>query len=173
MTLSPSHQAGVRLVRGDILLALAREIERTRPRRLTLFTPWLSGADVRSTPLRRIIDHARANGTRVLLITRPATSAGHLAAITAVGGLPRSRVILNSRLHAKLFVCEDDRNGGFAMVGSANLTRGATNLDEFAVLVKTGDTYLSRALVPRALKSLTTNDVYRLPLGQPRKGAER
>jgi hypothetical protein len=152
--ISSPMPATVRMVRGNILDALALEIQRLKPSSLTLISPWISGADNRTGPLGCILEHARSCGTRVLLVTRPGGSAGQRYAVEAVCALQGGRVVLNGRLHAKLYVCEDRDGRGFAIIGSANLTKGSAGMDELALIVRAKNPLVHRTLIARALASL-------------------
>lgn len=135
----PLRRAHVQILSGDVLEAFVREVERRKvpPRRLTLVTPWISYACGVEGPLARLLRHAETNDSSVVLTTRPSTSDGHAAAIEAVMQRSRGSVLFNPRLHAKLYVCQEGGSGGgFAVIGSANMTSASSGLDEVAVLIR-------------------------------------
>lgn len=121
---------------GDVLGSFVAAVTRTRSRvrRLTLVSPWISYGDDR--PLARLLWRAEHDEAAVVLVTRPATSESHAAAIAAVESSPRGSVFINERLHAKLYVCQEHGAPGFAVIGSANMTSASAQLDELAVVIR-------------------------------------
>jgi hypothetical protein len=134
---TPLTRARVRFISGDILGAFADEVGRSRGRiqRLTIVSPWVTHEGTGGV-LARLLERAERDGASVTLITRPDPSAGHLAAMSAVEGAARGRVLLNERLHAKMYICELGGGRGFALIGSANMTTSSKDLDEMAILVR-------------------------------------
>jgi hypothetical protein len=135
---SRPRRAGVRLITGGVLDTFAHEVDRSkhRIRRLTIVSPWLSFGEASRDPLGRLLHRAEHDGAAIVLITRPSTSEAHGAVVEAVTKLPRSSVVFNRRLHAKLYACEEDRGRGFAVIGSANMTAASSRLDEAALLIR-------------------------------------
>ena len=131
---TPLAHARVRFIGGDILGAFADEVGRSRGRvhQLTIVSPWVTHGGV----LARLLERADRDGAPVVLVTRPGATASHLAAVGAVQEAARGRVLLNDRLHAKLYICELEAGRGFALIGSANMTASSKNLDEMAVFVR-------------------------------------
>jgi phosphatidylserine/phosphatidylglycerophosphate/cardiolipin synthase-like enzyme len=137
MSGAPLRRAHVQVVTGDVLARFAAEIVRTRRRlrRVTIVSPWISdkaGADLFERVLRRVV---RDDATLVL-VTRPSSSADHSSAISRVENLKRGRVFLNHRLHAKLYLCEQEGEQGFAIIGSANMSASSSGLQELAVIIR-------------------------------------
>lgn len=122
---------------GNILQSFADEVGRSRGRmeRLTLVSPWVTLPGAESV-LDRLLQRSARDGTRVLLVTRPETGPHHAAAISAVERMPRGRVLLNARLHAKLYICELEKGREFAVISSANMTAASGQLDEVGVLIR-------------------------------------
>lgn len=134
--LNPLSLARVRVVALDPFGAFARAAMRVPPRRLTLVSPWVSADGSRPVTLRRLVEHADAHGSSIVLLTRPPSSEAHAQAVQAVCRARRGHVHFNPRLHAKLYVCESDVGRGLAVVGSANGTTNSSSLDEMAVLLR-------------------------------------
>jgi hypothetical protein len=122
---------------GDVLEAFVTEVSRTRDRvcRLTLVSPWVTYVDDADV-LGRLVARAVRDDASIALVTRPPSGSGHAEAIRRVSSLPRGRVVFNARLHAKVYICEQSRRRGFAVVGSANLTSASAGLDEAALLIR-------------------------------------
>lgn len=130
-------RARVRFISGDILGAFADEVGRSRGRvhRLTIVSPWVTH-DGSGGVLARLLERAERDSASVVLVTRPDATVSHTAAVSAVEGATRGRVLLNDRLHAKLYICELGSGRGFALIGSANMTASSKDLDEMAALVR-------------------------------------
>lgn len=147
-------KAAVQVLTGDVLQKFADEVGRSRERleRLTLVSPWvtLSGGE---SVLDMLLQRCARDRTRVLLVTRPGTGPCHAAAISAVDSMPRGRVLLNRRLHAKLYICEFERGREFAVISSANMTAASGGLDEIGLLIRPlgGSRMISR-LAPAATR---------------------
>ncbi len=128
--------ARIHIVREDPFGAFTRAAAREEPSRVTIVSPWVSDDPRRLVTLHTLVRHAVRHDAAIVLVTRPAASEAHQAAIELVQEAGKSRVYLNPRLHAKLYVCESRRSGGLAVVGSANSTANSVFLDEIAVLLR-------------------------------------
>jgi hypothetical protein len=123
----------VTVVKGDVFEAFARAALAETPRAIYLVSPWV---DESAHGLWAVVRHARASGARVQLATRPPASPSHAAAVRLVRDLPRGEVVMNRRLHAKVYICETTRGACIAVVGSANLTRSSTRLIEIGLMTR-------------------------------------
>ena len=134
-TVVPALPARVRVICGDPFSAFVRAASRHRPCRVTIVSPWLS--DEGSAPcLTTLLGHAQRHAATIVLLTRPPSSEPHRRAVDRVREMSSTRVYLNPRLHAKLYVCENAAGRGFAIVGSANATRASSYLDEIALMLR-------------------------------------
>lgn len=136
MQLPASRSARVTVVRSDPFGTFVRAALQLRPRRVILISPWLSEGVGSQAIITTLVEHAVRFDAGLLLVSRPPSSPSHAAVISKVGQAPRSRICLNQRLHAKLYICESSRERGVALIGSANSTLGSLRLDEVALLVR-------------------------------------
>src|SRR5579862_4698296 len=119
----------------DIFGLFSEELGRMKPRRIEIISPWLGdGPDL--PRVQAVLDRAARFGAPVVLTTRSPDTEAHQAVVDAVSSYANGRVIFNEGLHAKLYICEDQRRRGLAVVGSANLSRSSTDLDESAVVIR-------------------------------------
>jgi len=121
------------VVTEDVFGEFAKGALASHLRSLYLVTPW---ADDSARALPALVRRVRDTGARVVLVTRAQASAAHAAAIKSVRELPRGSVIVNDRLHAKLYICEARDGSGLAVVGSANMTLASTSMAEAAIMVR-------------------------------------
>jgi hypothetical protein len=70
------------------------------------------------------------------LITREPQSLAHARALEAITELPRVTVAYNPRVHAKLYISEEGRGRGVAVVGSGNATDSSRSLDEAGIVIR-------------------------------------
>lgn len=133
---SAPRRAFVQVVTGDIFGLFAREALQARPRRLTIVSPWVDGELAHTPSLSELLDHAAGMRASVVLATRPLETPAHARAVASVLNYSRGRVFLDPNLHAKLYVCEEADDRGFAVVGSANMTDSSRRLRELAVVVR-------------------------------------
>jgi phosphatidylserine/phosphatidylglycerophosphate/cardiolipin synthase-like enzyme len=119
----------------DVFGVFVDEVIRLRPRRIEVVSPWL-GDEPDLARVKALLEHAARFGAAVVLTTRTPHTEAHMAALDAFSDYPAARVVTNDHLHAKLYVCEDTRRRGVAVVGSANLSRGSERLDESAVVIR-------------------------------------
>lgn len=132
----PAMRARVRIIRSDPFGAFAQASARQTPRRLTIVSPWINDDCDRQVTLAALIRHAEVHRAAVVVITRPPASGPHKRALELVRTASRSRIYLNPRLHAKLYVCESAQGGGLAVIGSANGTGSSASLHEIALLIR-------------------------------------
>jgi phosphatidylserine/phosphatidylglycerophosphate/cardiolipin synthase-like enzyme len=132
--LPTAHRARVRIVCRDVFGSFVRAAILERPSRITVISPWLG--DPETGRFGRVLAHAEEHGAAVLLVTRPPVSPTHSAAIAATAQMPRGRVHLNAKLHAKLYVCESENGRGVAVLGSANGTDRSATLDEIGLIIR-------------------------------------
>jgi phosphatidylserine/phosphatidylglycerophosphate/cardiolipin synthase-like enzyme len=153
---SAPQRARIRVLTRDPFGAFVRATLRERPRRISVVSPWVGDRGLREASLRRLLQHAVERHCGVVLVTRPPVSDGHAAAVELARTAPRGCVYFNSRLHAKLYVCESVDGRGLAVVGSANCTDGSMWLDEFGVLVRPEDgSQIISELGGRVIRSLS------------------
>jgi hypothetical protein len=119
---------------GDVLGKFVAATLRAQPTHLYLVSPWIAETDHARIDL--LTRHAAACQAEIVLITRSVTTKAAERAMDMVRRAPRSRIIFNEALHAKLYVCQEANGRGVALVGSANLTPGGTRLDEVGVLLR-------------------------------------
>ena len=146
----PLRRAHIQVTTSDVLEVFVGAVIRTRRplQRLTLVTPWISYVD--GGPLSRLLRRAARDDAAVVLVTRSARAGSHAAAIDAVRGCRGGSVLVNPRLHAKLYVCEEVGGPGFAVIGSANMTSHSAHMDELGVMIRpTGLT----PLIPRLART--------------------
>lgn len=163
---APLARASLRILAGDVLSGFSDEVGRCRGRvqRLTIVSPWVT-----HPVLERLLERADRDGALVLLVTRPGVSPSHVAAISAVELAAGGRVLLNRRLHAKLYICEEAAGRGFAVIGSANMTASSKGLDELAVLIRpVSGSHLISQFAPAAAR-LATGTAGRRRLSQPQQ----
>ena len=128
--------ARVRILRADPFGAFTRAVARERPRRITIVSPWISDCPYRIVTLDALVRYAIGQRAAIVVVTRPPASEAHAEALQMIRSAPRARIHFNSRLHAKLYVCESGPSGGLAVIGSANGTGNSALLDEVAILVR-------------------------------------
>jgi hypothetical protein len=129
-------RARVSILRTDPFGAFARAVARETPRRITIVSPWINDGCDRIVTFAALIRHVVRQRAAIVVVTRAPASEAHQRALDLVQSAPRSRIYFNSRLHAKLYVCECGQDAGLAVVGSANGTGNSAFLDEVAVLVR-------------------------------------
>lgn len=129
-----SRRATVEVITSDPFDRFVAELRRSSPTRISIASPWLSDPARGRHSLSRALAHARTRNASVVVVTRPPAAPGHAAAVSLLESSPRTRIHYNNSLHAKLYVCEEGRGRGFAVIGSGNAT--TASLDEVALLVR-------------------------------------
>jgi hypothetical protein len=132
----PARQATVRVVVGDSFGTFVREAVMSKPWRITLVSPWLGGTELERGALDRLLRHARRSSASVFVITREPVSESHATALAAIADVPRATISYNPRVHAKLFISQEGRGRGLAVIGSGNATDSSTTLDEAGLLIR-------------------------------------
>lgn len=132
----PARPATVRVVVGDSFGTFVREAVLSKPWRITLVSPWLGGSELERGALDRLLRHARKNSASIFVITREPASDSHATALAAIADVPRATISFNPRVHAKLFISQEGRGRGLAVIGSGNATDSSTTLDEAGLLVR-------------------------------------
>jgi hypothetical protein len=136
MTFGPGRRALVSVIGDrDVLGVFVDQVERLRPRRVEIVSPWLSDGEALPRLSRLLVHLERAGGSLVLTTRPPASTAEH-AFVDRVRAYAGAKVVLQPALHAKVLLCETGSGGGFAIIGSANATRGSLELAESAVLIR-------------------------------------
>jgi hypothetical protein len=154
--LPPSHSASVRVVVGDALGTFVRQLGTASPWRVMIVSPWIGGWGGRGGAPEAFLRDAERRSYAVVVVTRPPTTAGHRSALDRISGLPRATVILNPRLHAKIYLAEEQHGAGFAVIGSGNATSSSTGLDEASLLIRPiGRSSLVRHLALRTIPQLS------------------
>lgn len=129
----PWRKANVRIIYGDTLTAFTQGLRRCKPDRITIVSPWVSSSP--DGALFEVIRYAREEDSQVTFITRPPQGASDNRGIEGIRRLSSSIVILNSRLHAKIYICRKAGGDGFAVTGSANITDNSSRLIEVGVFL--------------------------------------
>jgi phosphatidylserine/phosphatidylglycerophosphate/cardiolipin synthase-like enzyme len=161
MTVGPGRRAFVSVIRGrDVLGAFIHQVEQLRPRRVEIVSPWVS--DGSALPrLSRLLAHLERVGGSLTLTTRPPVSDAEHAFVDRVRAFARAKVVLQPALHAKVFLCDDARGGGVAIIGSANATRGSLQLAESAVMIRPLRRSKVLREIARAVASLAEEPLHR------------
>jgi hypothetical protein len=132
----PSRPAAVRIVVGDAFGTFVREASMSRPLRVIIISPWISGQHLENESMPRLLKHIRKSGASLFVITREPETPTHASAIEALRLVPRATIAFNPRVHAKLFLAEEAHGRGVAVIGSGNATDSSTTLDEAGVVIR-------------------------------------
>jgi hypothetical protein len=147
----------VQVVWGDILGRFVAATLRATPVKLWLVSPWLAETD--HDRLATLLEHARRHRAPVSIVTRPSAVTPDRALTALLDRQPSLRILVNDRLHAKLYVCQEQDGRGVALIGSANLTAGGARLAEAGVLLRPlAGSRLIDDLVSTALTGLGARD---------------
>ena len=119
----------------DVFDLFVTQVEAARPQRVEVVSPWV-GDGVELARLTPLINHLSRCNAGLTLTTRPEGSPAHEAFISGVRAYQRGRVVMSPELHAKMYICEANGRGSFAIVGSANASEGSRLLLESAVLLR-------------------------------------
>jgi hypothetical protein len=134
--LGPTRTVGLQVMRVDALGWFVAHVVNSGAAKVTVVSPWIGAYEVDDLGLGSLIAWAPRVGACLTLITRSPATAQHERAVEAVASAPGGRVLLNERLHAKLYVSEGRDGDGLAVLGSANMTRSSSRLHEIAALVR-------------------------------------
>ena len=69
------------------------------------------------------------------VFTRTPQTQAHRRALDTLAECPSVEIVLNDSLHAKIYACLAPYPYGFALLGSANMTDGSTQLYEVGLVV--------------------------------------
>ena len=144
----------------DVFGVFVDHVERQRPRRVQIVSPWVS--DGSALPrLSRLLAHLERVGGSLTLTTRPPVSDAEHAFVDRVRAFARAKVVLQPALHAKVLLCETARGGGVAIIGSANATRSSLQLAESAVMIRPLRRSMVLREIARVVASLAERQLHR------------
>jgi hypothetical protein len=129
-----AQRAAATLLWGDVLGIFTTTALRARLVRLNLVSPRLAETD--HDRLKLLVRHTEASGAEIVVLTQPSASPGTSGSLEFVRWARAHRVLTKDLLHANLYVCQEERGRGVALIGSANLTRGGSPLAEVGVLFR-------------------------------------
>jgi hypothetical protein len=175
--LGPVRTVGLQAARADALRWFVRGVVRSGASRITVVSPWLGAYDIDDLGFLELIAWAQRTRARLTLVTRSPTTSQHQRAVEAVASIPGGVVLFNERLHAKLYVSDSEHGDGFAVMGSANMTRSSTRLHEIGAVIRPrGDGRILRDLVGVVMTELRSDFATRrltrsISHGRAREGA--
>jgi hypothetical protein len=116
-----------------VLLYTERSVERFLQRYLmggmiaqvlVIVSPYIGDLAGSAYNLKAVINKAKADHTRIYVVTQPPVEKYHLAGIELLGKYPNIEIRYNPDVHAKLYICWGREEAeSFALFGSGNLTQ--------------------------------------------------
>ena len=125
------------VVRRGLQNVFASRLERAKNKvqKIIIISPWITGAETETSPLRRICSIVRTGNIATYVFTRPPASIKETRALDVLKECPSVEIVYNTSLHAKLYICNAPYPFGFAILGSANFTLGSEELYEIGMIV--------------------------------------
>jgi hypothetical protein len=130
----------VSIIKGGMLRLFSKRLKRvgSQAQTIVIASPWITDNSSDNNVIEYIGRMVKKWGTPTYVFTRPPDLAAHLSAINLLKECPTLELIYNRHLHAKVYSCVAPHPYGFAMLGSANLTRGSEYLYEIGLIVLSG-----------------------------------
>jgi hypothetical protein len=126
----------------DIPRRFTELLRASNPLNIYISTPWISEFENKLIDLRSILKKKNAS---TIILTRPPRDKNTESNLLRIKQETRSRIYVNSRLHAKLFVIEGSSQK-FIVIGSSNFTQEARFNIELAVVIKNSDIITKRVI---------------------------
>lgn len=104
-------------------------------RRLVIVSPWITAGKEADSPFAALRKTINSNRLPTYVVTRRPQDAAHLVAINLLSECPTVEIVYNDNVHAKIYAASGPSPHAFAILGSANLTAGSTDLYEIGLLV--------------------------------------
>lgn len=132
----------IRIWTEDIPGRFAQLLRMSDPLNVYISSPWISEFAQTSIDLKAIL--ARKRASTIILTRPPADRASNRFLIKLKNETP-TRIYVNRRLHAKLYVIEGPRQK-YVVIGSSNFTQEARFNIEFAVVIMGSDIITKRVI---------------------------
>jgi len=132
----------IRIWTEDIPGRFAELLRMSDPLNIYISSPWISEFEHAPTDLRAILARKRAS---TIILTRPPENFAAKRLLTRLKNETPTRIYVNRRLHAKLFVIEGPRQK-YVVIGSSNFTQEARFNIEFAVVIVGSDILTKRVI---------------------------
>ena len=102
---------------------------------VVIVSPWITPDNTNAGPLKTLSQIINSRRLPTYVVTRQPQSASHLRATHLLQQCPTVELIYNDNVHAKIYAAVGPPPHGFALIGSANLTAGSSELYEIGLLV--------------------------------------
>ena len=132
----------IRIWTEDIPRKFAELLRMSEPLNIYISSPWISEFAESSIDLRAILAGKRAS---TIILTRPPRNAATRHFLTRLKKETPTRIYVNRRLHAKLYVIEGSTQK-YVIIGSSNFTQEARFNIELSVVIVGSDILTKRVI---------------------------
>lgn len=142
MTLSVIHPDQIRIWTEDIPKKFAELLRFSKPLNVYISTPWISEFADKSIDLKCLLTK---KDFVTILLTRPPRNEFTESFLMRLKNETRTRIYVNNRLHAKLYIIEG-ADQKYVVISSSNFTREARLNVEFGIVVCNCDIFTKRVI---------------------------
>jgi phosphatidylserine/phosphatidylglycerophosphate/cardiolipin synthase-like enzyme len=132
----------IRIWTGDIPSKFANLLRISDPLNIYISSPWISEFEEAAIDLRAMLATKKAS---TIILTRPPQNLETTRFLTRLKKETPTRIYVNRRLHAKVYVIEGARQK-YVVVGSSNFTQEARFNIELAVVIVNSDIMTKRVI---------------------------
>lgn len=125
------------VIRSGIQRVFVNRLKRARNhvRHVVIISPWITAANLPSSPFSMLLKMIRSRRLAAYIITRRPRNSAHLEALERLKLCPTVELVYNDNVHAKIYAATGPSPHGFAVLGSANLTAASLELYEIGLLI--------------------------------------
>ena len=136
-TLGSVRNVRAAVVKNSVHDVFANRLKRAAKfsKKVVIASPWISSDGPGATASRTISDAIRRHQIPTYIFTRTPQRDTHRRALARFAACPSVEIVLNDSLHAKIYACLAPYPYGFALLGSANMTDGASQNYEVGLVV--------------------------------------
>lgn len=136
-----ARAAKVAVVKNSLQEVFAARLKRAgrTAKTVVIASPWItSDTAAGGGAVKVVCDVVQRYGIPTYVFTKTPHGAHQQRALDVLAGCPTVEIVLNESLHAKIYACLAPYPFGFALLGSANMTKGSSYLHEVGLIVSAG-----------------------------------
>ena len=135
-----ARTATVAVVKNSVQEVFAARLKRAgkTAKTVVIASPWITSEAAGDGAVKVVCDVVQRHCIPTYIFTKTPQGEGHQRALDALARCPTVEVVLNESLHAKIYACLAPYPFGFALLGSANMTKGSGYLHEVGLIVSAG-----------------------------------